>query len=139
MADSLPNPILQGFSAVRRDPAVFLLEILWRWSFAAAALLLLFCAGFLLLDRIHTDSLVRALESKDPRMIGTSLLFTWLLLGIKAIAAAIALGPTRTGAAGVVSIRTAAAAPGGTLAALVGTRFAKGRSPLVAAVPPWAA
>src|SRR5262249_7447405 len=86
-----PNPIQQGFRAVRRDPAVFLLEILWRWSFAAAAVLVLFCAVLLLLDRGHTDSLVRAVETRDPRMIGTSLLFTWLLLGIKAIVAVIAM------------------------------------------------
>lgn len=91
MADSLPNPILQGFRAVRRDPAVFLLEILWRWSFAAAAVLVLFCAVLLLVDRVHTDSLVRAVETRDPRMVGTSLLFTWLLLGIKAIVAVIAM------------------------------------------------
>jgi hypothetical protein len=91
MADSIPNPIMQGFRAVRRDPAVFLLEILWRWSFAATAVPVLFCAGLLLLDRMHTDSLARALGSKDPRMIGTSLLFTWLLLGIKAIVAVIAV------------------------------------------------
>jgi hypothetical protein len=86
-----PNPIMQGFRAVRRDPAVFLVEILWRWSFAATAVLVFFCSGLLLLDRVHTDSLVRALESKDPRMIGTSLLFTWLLLGVKAIVAMIAV------------------------------------------------
>src|SRR5262245_47993435 len=86
-----PNPIMQGFRAVRCDPAVFLLEILWRWSFAATAALVFFCAALLLLDRVHTDSLVRAVESKDPRMIGTSLLFTWLLLGVKAIDAVIAV------------------------------------------------
>jgi hypothetical protein len=80
---------MQGFRSVRRDPAVFLLEILWRWSFAATAVLVFFCAGLFLLDRVHTDSLVRALQSKDPRMIGTSLLFTWLLLGVKAMVAVI--------------------------------------------------
>ena len=84
-----PNPITQGFRTIRRDPAVFLLEIVWRWSFAAVAVLILFFAGTILLDKMHTDSLTRALQTKDPQMIGTTLLFTWLLLGIKAIVAMI--------------------------------------------------
>jgi hypothetical protein len=80
---------MQGLRAVRRDPAVFLLEILWRWSFAAAALLILFFAGVILLDPVHASSLNRALQTKDPRMIGTTLFLTWLLLGVKAIVAVI--------------------------------------------------
>ena len=85
-----PNPITQGFRAAWRDPAC-LLEILWRWSFAAIALLLVFCAALLLLDRVQLDSLVRAVLSKDPRLIGTSLFLTWLLLGKKAIVAVAAV------------------------------------------------
>ncbi|HEY7404211.1 MAG TPA: hypothetical protein VIB39_11860 [Candidatus Angelobacter sp.] len=84
-----PNPIMQGLRAIRRDPAVFLLEILWRWSFAAVVVLIIFFAAALLLDKTHTDSLTRALQTKDPRMIGTTLFFTWLLLGVKAIVAVI--------------------------------------------------
>src|SRR6478672_11870839 len=86
-----PNPIMQGFRAIRRDPAVLLLEILWRWSFGFTALLILFGAGLLLLDPVHIDSLARALQTRDPHMIGTALFFTWLLLGIKAIVAVIAV------------------------------------------------
>jgi hypothetical protein len=82
---------MQGLRAIRRDPAVFLLEILWRWSFAAAALLIVFFTGVILLDPVHASSLNRALETKDPRMIGTTLFLTWLLLGVKAIVAVIAL------------------------------------------------
>lgn len=80
---------MQGLRAIRRDPAVFLLEILWRWSFAAMAVLIVFFAGVVLLDKMHTDSLTRVLQTKDPRMIGTTMLFTWLLLGVKAIVAMI--------------------------------------------------
>lgn len=84
-----PNPIAQSFRAILRDPAVWLLEILWRWSFAAVAMLIIFLAGAILLDPVHIDSLARALQTKDPRMIGTTLFFTWLLLGVKAIVAVI--------------------------------------------------
>lgn len=80
---------MQGLRAIRRDPAVFLLEILWRWSFAAVAVLIIFVTGAMLLDATHVNSLNRALQTKDPRMIGTTLLLTWLLLGVKAIVAVI--------------------------------------------------
>jgi len=86
-----PNPIIQGFRAARRDPALFLLEILWRWSFAAIALLLLFCAGLLLLNRAKLDDLARAVLSMNPLMIGRKVLGTWLFLGAKAIVAVAAV------------------------------------------------
>ncbi|HET9281801.1 MAG TPA: hypothetical protein VFR24_07550 [Candidatus Angelobacter sp.] len=84
-----PNPIAQSLRAMRHDPAVWLLEIVWRWSFAAVAVLIIFLAGAILLDPVHIDSLSRALQTKDPRMIGATLFFTWLLLGVKAIVAVI--------------------------------------------------
>lgn len=74
---------------MRRDPAVWLLEIVWRWSFAVVAVLIIFLAGAILLDPVHIDSLSRALQTKDPRMVGATLFFTWLLLGVKAIVAVI--------------------------------------------------
>ena len=86
-----PNPIAQSLRAMRRDPAVWLLEIVWRWSFAAVAVLIIFLAGAILLDPVHIDSLSRALQTKDPRMVGATLFFTWLLLGVKAIVAVIAV------------------------------------------------
>ncbi len=42
---STKNPLTYGFRAVRRDPALLLVEILWRWCFGAVAILLLL--GFL--------------------------------------------------------------------------------------------
>jgi len=82
---------MQGLRAARRDPALFLLEILWRWSFTAIALFLVSCAAFLLLNREQMNSLGQAVISKDPRMVGLSLFWTWLLLGKKAIAAVVAV------------------------------------------------
>src|SRR5215467_3602979 len=91
MPNQPPNPISQGLRALRRDPAVFLLEILWRWSFGITAFFMLFGVGMLLLDRVHTNSLAQGLQARDPRMIGATLLFTWVLLGVKAIVAVIAV------------------------------------------------
>src|SRR5690349_16932807 len=82
-----PNPISQALRALRRDPVVFLLEVLWRWSFAAAAVLIIFFAGTILLDRVHTDSLAQAFQTKDARMIGASLFLTWLLPGATPVVA----------------------------------------------------
>ena len=38
---STKNPFTYGFRAVGRDPALLLIEILWRWCFGAVALCLL--------------------------------------------------------------------------------------------------
>jgi hypothetical protein len=84
-----PNPITQGLRAIRRDPAVFLLEILWRWSFAAVAVLIVFFAGTILLDKRHVDAVTQGLQTKDARLIGIALLSGALLLGMKAIVAMI--------------------------------------------------
>jgi hypothetical protein len=86
-----PNPIVQGFRAARRDPALFLMEILWRWSFAAIASLLIVCAAFLLFSSGQIDSLVRAVLSRNPQIIGTNLIMKWVLLGKKAIVAVVAV------------------------------------------------
>jgi hypothetical protein len=44
-----PNPITQGLRAVTRDPTIFLVEILWRWSFAILACLLVVGIGLMIL------------------------------------------------------------------------------------------
>lgn len=85
-----PNPITQGFRAVLRDPAIFLVEILWRWSFALLACVLVFGVGIMLLGPLHVgpawDS---AWRSRDPQRMGQLLLTILLILGTKAIVAAI--------------------------------------------------
>jgi len=87
-----PNPITQGVRAVMRDPAIFLVEILWRWSFALLACVLVFGVGMMLLGPLHVgpawDS---AWRSRDPQRMGQLLLTILLILGTKAIVAAIAV------------------------------------------------
>jgi hypothetical protein len=87
-----PNPITQGLRAVTRDPAIFLVEILWRWSFALLACLLVAGVGLMLLGPLHVgkawDS---AWGSRDPQRMGQLLVAIVLLLGVKLIIAAIAV------------------------------------------------
>lgn len=87
-----PNPITQGLRAVTRDPAVFLVEILWRWSFALLACLLVVGVGLMLLGPLHVGhAWDTAWRSRDPQRIGQLLLAIVLLLGFKLIVVAISL------------------------------------------------
>jgi hypothetical protein len=87
-----PNPVTQAFRAVRRDPAVFLIEILWRWSFALIAFFLLFIAGLILLGPLNIGpTLASAWRSPDSSKIGILLLTIVLRLGNKLLVAAIVL------------------------------------------------
>lgn len=87
-----PNPITQGLGAVMRDPAIFLVEILWRWSFALLACLLVAGVGLMLLGPLHVGKTWdTAWSSRDPQRIGQLLVVIVLLLGVKLIIAAIAV------------------------------------------------
>lgn len=87
-----PNPITQGLRAVTRDPAIFLVEVLWRWSFALLACLLVFAVGLMLLGPLHIGhAWDAAWRSRDPKRLGYLILNILLLLGTKAIVAAIAV------------------------------------------------
>jgi hypothetical protein len=87
-----PNPITQGIKAVWRDPALFLVEILWRWSFVSVACLLIASAGAILLGPLHIgNAWDSASQSRDPQKMGQLALVILLLLGVKAIVAAIAV------------------------------------------------
>jgi hypothetical protein len=81
-----PNPITQGLRAVMRDPAIFMVEILWRWSFAILACLLVAGVGLMLLGPLHIghqwDAAVR---SRDPQRMAQLIVAVVLLLGIKVI------------------------------------------------------
>ena len=85
-----PNPIAQGLRTILGDPVIFLVEILWRWSFAILACMLVFSAGAMLLGPLHVgrawDS---AWQSRDPQKIGQLALAVLLLLGSKILTAAI--------------------------------------------------
>ena len=87
-----PNPITQGIKAVWRDPALFLMEILWRWTFVIVACLLIVFAGVMLLGPLHIgNAWDSASRSRDPQKMGQLVLTILLILGMKAIIAAIAV------------------------------------------------
>src|SRR5947209_9652347 len=79
-----PNPVMQGFRAARRNPAIVLLEVLWRWSFAIVAVFLLFAAGAILLGPLHVgDSFLSAWRTQNISKIGIIVLSVVLTLGAK--------------------------------------------------------
>jgi hypothetical protein len=81
-----PNPITQGIKAVWRDPALFLMEILWRWSFIIVACLLIVSAGVMLLGPLHIgNAWESASRSRDPQRMGQLVLGVALLLGARTI------------------------------------------------------
>jgi hypothetical protein len=85
----MPNPITQGLRAVTRDPAIFLVEILWRWSFAILACLLVAGVGMMLLAPLHVGHAWDiAWGSRDPQRMGQLIFAVLLLLGVKVIVAA---------------------------------------------------
>jgi len=87
-----PNPITQGIKSVARDPALFLVEILWRWSFVIVACFLIVSAGAILLGPLHIgNAWDSASRSRDPQRMGQLALMILLILGVKAIIAAIAI------------------------------------------------
>lgn len=88
----MPNPITQGLRAVTRDPAIFLVEILWRWSFALLAFLLVIAVGLMLLGPLHIGhAWDTAWHSRDPQRMAQLLVTILLILGTKAIIAALAI------------------------------------------------
>ncbi len=81
-----PNPITQGLRAVTRDPVIFLVEILWRWSFALLACLLVIGVGLMILGPLHVGhAWDTAWRSRDPQRMGQLVVAVVLLLGIKVI------------------------------------------------------
>lgn len=81
-----PNPITQGLRAVTRDPAIFLVEILWRWSFALLACLLVVGVGLMLLGPLHVGPIWdNAWRSRDPQKMSQVVLGVVLILGVKVI------------------------------------------------------
>jgi hypothetical protein len=83
-----PNPITQGLRSVARDPVIYLVEILWRWCFIAAASFLVFSVAAFLLNSIRmTEPLLAALRSHDPQKLGGVLILVPIFLGNKLIVA----------------------------------------------------
>ena len=50
------NPVREGFRDVLRDPALLLIEIGWRWTFGAIAILVLWLSIFAVLGNVPVDS-----------------------------------------------------------------------------------
>ena len=50
------NPLREGFREVLRDPALLLIEIGWRWTFGAIALLVLWLSVFAVFGSVPVDS-----------------------------------------------------------------------------------
>ncbi|HVG91687.1 MAG TPA: hypothetical protein VNB54_09375, partial [Alphaproteobacteria bacterium] len=89
-----PNPITQGIKAVWRDPALFLVEILWRWSFIIAACFLVASVGAILLGPLHIgNAWESASRSRDPQRMGQLALMVVLLLGARTIIITALVGP----------------------------------------------
>src|SRR5579859_4133233 len=66
-----PNPIAQGFRQARRDPASFLVEVLWRWSFGIVALFLTLVACAVLLRQFEvSDMFLSAWRTQNFRLMG---------------------------------------------------------------------
>jgi hypothetical protein len=81
-----PNPITQGLRAVMRDPAIYMVEILWRWSFAILACLLVVGVALTLLGPLHVGPVWdNAWRSRDPQRMSQVLLGVVLILGVKVI------------------------------------------------------
>ena len=81
-----PNPITQGLRAVMRDPAIYMVEILWRWSFAILACLLVVGVGLMLLGPLHVGPVWdNAWRSRDPQRMSQVVLGVVLILGVKVI------------------------------------------------------
>jgi len=65
-----PNPITQGFRAISRNPPIFLLEILWRWSFIVIAALLAFWACRIMLTQLQVvDWVLTAWRTQNYRLL----------------------------------------------------------------------
>src|ERR1051326_5755879 len=87
-----PNPITQGLRTVARDPALFLVEILWRLSFAVLACLLVIGVGAMLLGPLHVGhAWDTAWRSRDPQRMAQLLVTVLLILGKKVVVAALAI------------------------------------------------
>jgi hypothetical protein len=70
----LPNPISQGLRRVLREPAIWITEIVWRWSFGAIASLLLFFSISTLLHSVNASPLeVAAWRSNNPSVMAQAL------------------------------------------------------------------
>jgi hypothetical protein len=92
-----PNPVNESLRAVWRDPGLLLIEIVWRWSFGAAAFLLLFVGVMRLLGSIHvSETDAAAWRSNSPTVMAQALANMLLDSGPKMAAMAARVLPAIT-------------------------------------------
>jgi hypothetical protein len=92
-----PNPVNQGFRTVLRDPTILMTEIVWRWSFGAAAFLLLFFSVAALLGSIHvSETDVAAWRSNNPTLMAQALVTMLMESGSRILGVAVRVLPVIT-------------------------------------------
>jgi len=88
--------LLAGIGEIVRDPQLLLIEIGWRWSFGAIAILICGLAAFLILDRVTLDpGRLQAIAVLNPlkraQYIAEGVLFAGVVLGRIALAAGLVM------------------------------------------------
>jgi hypothetical protein len=92
-----PDPISQAFRLVLRDPAIWLTEIVWRWSFGAIAFLLLFFSVLSLLGSAAVNPMdAAAWRSNSPTVMAQALVNMLLQSGPNVLKTAAWLLPVIT-------------------------------------------
>ncbi|HEY6307653.1 MAG TPA: hypothetical protein VI488_14470 [Candidatus Angelobacter sp.] len=77
---STKNPLTYGFRAIRNDPSLLLVEVLWRWCCGAVVLLLL--SGFLVVHPVAVAAAdTSAWSSRDPLLVAQAFLHVLAGLG----------------------------------------------------------
>jgi hypothetical protein len=96
------SPTLEGFRAIFRRPSFVLAEIAWRWSFGAAATLLLVFSSFRFLDTLPVGKAdLLLLRTSQPVLILRALAHIFRGSAFRAVGAGIVLALT-LGAAWIV-------------------------------------
>ena len=86
------SPTLEGFRAVFRRPALPLAEIIWRWSFGAAAFVLIVFGMFEYLDTLPVSALdLLLLRSRQLFMVSQALARIFEGSGLRFILAGIVI------------------------------------------------
>src|SRR5271167_2380631 len=86
------SPTLEGFRAVFRRPSFGLAEIAWRWSFGAAASLLLVFSFFEYLDTLPVSKAdLLLLRTTQPILISRAVLHIFRGSGFRVVETAVVL------------------------------------------------
>src|SRR5512135_3344493 len=108
--------VRRGFRQVRRRPAVMVAEILWRWSFGAAAGALVAVAVLRFLASLTvTDGDLWALRSAIPQLMADAILHIFEGSGVRLLRLTLVVAP----AVSLLWVLAASAGRAATLRALV--------------------